>query len=102
MNVKRFFLAVIMAGVAAVQMPVVNAQTEQRARRADIGWAAIATSSQTASAVRQFEPDRDMPDRNGCSNRVSRGGFEKEDCRHLGNDCVASRRTPIRFAANLQ
>jgi hypothetical protein len=60
MNVKRFFLAVVMAGVATVQMPVVKAQSEQRARRADVGWAAISTSGQTASAVRQVEPDRDM------------------------------------------
>jgi hypothetical protein len=59
MNVKRFFLALVIAAVAAAQMPIVSAQSEQHAHRADVGWAAIARSGQTAPAERQFDPAQD-------------------------------------------
>lgn len=61
MNVKRFFLALIIAAVAAAQVPVVNAQSEHRAHRADVGWAAIARSGQTTAAGKHFDADQDMP-----------------------------------------
>lgn len=63
MKVKSFLLTLVIAAIAAGQMPVANAQSEQRTGGADSGWAAIARSGRTAPAEpteQQFEPDQDL------------------------------------------
>ena len=63
MKVKSFLLTLVIAAIAAAQMPFANAQSEQRARGADAGWTAIVKWGHGASAERaeqQFEPDQDM------------------------------------------
>ena len=60
MNLKS--LTLIIFAIAAAQMPVANAQSEQRAGGVDAGWAATARSGDAATrpAGQQFEPNQEM------------------------------------------
>jgi Flp pilus assembly protein TadG len=60
MNVKRFCLTLIIAALATAQVQIVSAQSEQLTRRADVGWATIARSSETRPAAQKFEPAQDV------------------------------------------
>ncbi|HSE37661.1 MAG TPA: hypothetical protein VLG74_10185 [Blastocatellia bacterium] len=60
MNMKRFLLTLVIAAVAAPQMPVVCAQSAQRARRADVGWAGLARSGNGVSVEQQSESDQEL------------------------------------------
>jgi hypothetical protein len=63
MKVKSFLLILGIAAIAAAQMPVANAQLEERTRGANAGWAAIARSGNTPPAEPadpQLEPAQDL------------------------------------------
>jgi hypothetical protein len=55
LNLKRFFLTLIIAAVATPQMAVVNAQSVRHTRRTDVGWAAIARNGNPAPVTPQVE-----------------------------------------------
>lgn len=60
MNAKRFFLTLVIAALATANLAVANAQSEQRARQSNRGWAAIARSGHHATAEPQAETGHDM------------------------------------------